>query len=235
MWLGSLLSGLCKVTEGPPADHLCGASAPGLTAFQMTVARLFFSLKSSAGFLLAGGAGLLAQELTDRPTHDLDLFTALPFGHVAAARNEFEDTAAARGWKVQRVRDSETFCRLLVSGEGEDLLIDLALDAPPGRPARTSIVGPTFDPEELAGRKVIALFDRAEARDFVDVYLLAQRFPKDVLLARAAEIDPGFDRKIFADMLASLSRFSGEDLPLSGARLAPLRTFFAAWRTELGG
>jgi hypothetical protein len=35
---------------------------------------------------------------------------------------------------------------------------------------------------------LLALFDRAAAPDFVDVYLLAQRFPKDLLLARAAEI-----------------------------------------------
>lgn len=38
------------------------------------------------------------------------------------------------------------------------------------------MVGPTFDPEELAGRKLTALFDRAAARDFADVFVLAQRF-----------------------------------------------------------
>jgi predicted nucleotidyltransferase component of viral defense system len=35
--------------------------------------------------------------------------------------------------------------------------------------------GPTFALEELAGRKLLALFDRAEARDFADVYDIAQR------------------------------------------------------------
>jgi hypothetical protein len=45
-----------------------GAQAsPELTAFQLEVARLFFGLPESKDFLLAGGAALLAQHLTDRP------------------------------------------------------------------------------------------------------------------------------------------------------------------------
>jgi hypothetical protein len=69
------------------------------------------------------------------------------------------------------VKDSDTFCRLLIHGP-DDLLVDLALDSAPGRPAMASIAGPTFAPAELAGRKLIALFDRAAARDFVDVFTL---------------------------------------------------------------
>jgi hypothetical protein len=38
---------------------------------------------------------------------------------------------------------------------------------------------------------LLALFDRAAGRDFADVRLLARRFGKDVLLARAAQIDAG--------------------------------------------
>ena len=49
---------------------------PYLTEFQVAVARLFFALPESGGFLLAGGAALLAQHLSARPTEDLDFFTA---------------------------------------------------------------------------------------------------------------------------------------------------------------
>jgi Nucleotidyl transferase AbiEii toxin, Type IV TA system len=49
---------------------------PDLSAFQLEVARLFFALPASQGFLLAGGAALLAQHLTARATEDLDFFTA---------------------------------------------------------------------------------------------------------------------------------------------------------------
>jgi Nucleotidyl transferase AbiEii toxin, Type IV TA system len=49
---------------------------PGLPPFQLEVARMLFALPASRGFLLAGGAALLAQHLTARPTEDLDFFTA---------------------------------------------------------------------------------------------------------------------------------------------------------------
>jgi hypothetical protein len=57
-----------------------------LTTFQLEVAQLFFSLAASRGFLLAGGAALLAQHLSSRPTDDLDFFTAPERGHVPSAR-----------------------------------------------------------------------------------------------------------------------------------------------------
>lgn len=174
-----------------------------LTAFQIEVSQAFFALPASRGFLLAGGAALAAQHLTQRPTRDLDIFTSPGAGDVGAARDEFEATASANGWTVRRLRDEETFCRLLVCGP-EDLVLDLALDSRPGRPATASVAGPTFDPAELAGRKVVALFDRAEARDYTDVYELVQRFGKDELLALAAEVDLGFDLRVFAQMLTTL-------------------------------
>jgi Nucleotidyl transferase AbiEii toxin, Type IV TA system len=59
-----------------------GDSTPDLSAFQLEVARLFFALPASRGFLLAGGAALLAQHLTARPTEDLDFFTAPEQGNV---------------------------------------------------------------------------------------------------------------------------------------------------------
>jgi hypothetical protein len=77
-------------------------NASDLSAFQMKVARLFFALPASRGFLLAGGAALLAQHLTARSTEDLDFFTALERGHVLAARDALEAAARQRGWSAQR-------------------------------------------------------------------------------------------------------------------------------------
>ena len=47
---------------------MAGGDQPGLPPFQLEVARMFFALPASRGFLLAGGAALLAQHLTARPT-----------------------------------------------------------------------------------------------------------------------------------------------------------------------
>ena len=94
--------------------------------------------------------------------------------------------------------------------------------------------GPTLAPEELAGHKLLALFDRAAARDFADVYVLARRFGKDALITRAAQIEAGFDTTVLADMMATLDRFTDSEIPVpSGSSAAELRAFYAAWRSEL--
>lgn len=207
-------------------------STSGLTPYQITVAELFFSLPESDGFLLAGGAALAAQHLTSRPTHDLDLFTRAGRSTVPAARKAFETAARERGWSTRRIRDGDTFCRLLVSGD-EELLIDLAVDSPPNLPPSLSVAGPTFGLEELAGRKLLALFDRAEARDFADVYTLAQRYDTTLLINRAAQLDPGFDLATLATMLGSLNRFTNDDLPVDAETVVDLRAFFERWQAQL--
>ena len=148
-------------------------------------------------------------------------------------RDELEAAARQRGWSVERIQDSGTFCRLIIRSGTAERLADLAVDAPPDHPGSVTIAGPTFDPEELAGRKLLALFDRAAARDFVDVYLLAQRFPKDLLLARAAEVDAGFDTLVLAEMIATLARFTDADMPLPGESVPALRAFCEDWHSEL--
>src|SRR5437588_4060102 len=168
---------------------------PGpLSAFQQEVASVFFELAASEGFLLAGGAALVANQLTTRPTQDLDFFRST--STVTAARDELEQAAAERGWPARRIRDEATFVRLLIEGP-ETVLVDLCLDSPPIRPPVETPLGPTFAPDELAARTVIAVFDRAEARDFADLFSLLTRFPKDVILLLANEIDHGFDLGTF--------------------------------------
>lgn len=211
---------------------MAGARGTALTDFQVEVATLFFSLPSSERFLVAGGAALVAQRLTTRPTQDLDFFTASGAATVHAASDELTAAAADRGWPVTRVRDHDTFCRLLVQGP-EDLIVDIALDSSPILPPQSSSLGPTFDARELAGRKVIALFDRAAARDFVDVYMLSRRYSTRTLLSRAQEVDAGFDRRVLADMISLLDRYSDVDLSLGDVDVPALRDFFLQWRTDL--
>jgi predicted nucleotidyltransferase component of viral defense system len=203
-----------------------------LTAFQVEVARLFFSLPESAGYLLAGGAALAAQHLTTRPTRDLDLFTVPTTGDVSRARDAFEAAANRRTWSTQRIQDAGTFCRLIVTGT-EKLLVDLALDSPPRRPPTASIVGPTFAPEELAARKLVALFDRAEPRDFLDVYALVRHFSKEELLTWAQDVDPGLDHAVLADMMRAHARLTNRDFAASPHHVSELRAYFTTWADEL--
>ena len=198
------------------------------------MARAFFALPSSQGFLLAGGAALAAHGLTARPTQDLDLFTSPGRGDVRATLAAFAAVTAERGWDLDVVRESETFARAVVRGGADAVLLDLAVDATPERPPTVTFIGPTLDPDELAARKVVALFDRAEARDFADVYVLAARYGTPRLLELAAAVDAGFDIGVLATMLDSLARFSDQEVPVpTDTDVSAMREFFRRWSEQL--
>lgn len=203
-----------------------------LTDFQREVTQLFFTLPESDGYLLAGGAALVASGLTTRPTQDIDLFTHAPASSVTRARDALVTAVAERGWTATSVRDSATFCRLVISG-AEELIVDLAVDSPPASTPTMTVLGPTLAPLELAARKLLALFGRAEARDFADVFVLVQRFGKRALLDHAAEIDAGFNPSTLGEMLMTIRRFDDEELPVDPGDIAAIRAFYATWASEL--
>ncbi len=204
-----------------------------LSTLQVAVAEIFFGLDEAVGFLVAGGAALVASDLIARPTEDIDLFTAVPTTSVSAASQALQSALGERGFEVVVVQDALTFCRLVVSRAGEETLVDLAVDSPPhGRPTVT-VLGPTLAPLELAGRKLLALFGRAEARDFADVYVLAERFGTQALIDEAQALDAGFDLAVLAQMMGTMDRFEDDEIPLD-ADLPPLaRAFFAEWANEI--
>jgi nucleotidyltransferase AbiEii toxin of type IV toxin-antitoxin system len=207
---------------------------PGqLSPLQVAVAEIFFGLDEAAGFLVAGGAALVASDLIARPTEDIDLFTAAPTTSVSLASHALQVALREQGYEVLIIQDSATFCRLVVSRAGEETLVDLAVDSPPHGGTTMTVLGPTLAPLELAGRKVLALFGRAEARDFADVYVLAERFGTQALIEEAEVLDAGFDLDVLAQMIGTIGRFDEDELPLLEEQRALARTFFAEWADEL--
>jgi hypothetical protein len=136
-------------------------------------------------------------------------------------------TTSLVGWTVEQVQATAPFIRLRVIGDDE-LIVDLAIDSPPGR-ART--VGNRSDVRSRGARrqKLAALFGRAEARDFVDVYVLAQRSGHALLLERAAEVDLGFSADVLSEMMGTLDRSTTTSFP------STLPTSLPSARTLLHG
>lgn len=96
-----------------------------------------------------------------------------------------------------------------------------------------SVAGPTYALKELAGRKVVALFDRFAARDFVDVFALSRRYSKADLLAWARDLNQGLEVPYFVQALDELPRYTDLDLRLGDVDVTALRAFFSAWANEL--
>ena len=107
--------------------------------------------------------------------------------------------------------------------------MDLAADARlfPAEPARPA---PTLSGEELAVDKVLALFGRAEARDFVDLLAVEHRYEFDRLCRLAAEKDRGFKASVFAEMLGRFGRLRREEFELDDRQYEKLSRQVACWR-----
>jgi len=91
-------------------------------------------------------------------------------------------------------------------------------------------------PDEVAADKTLALFGRAAARDLVDVDALSRRYTRQQLFDLAAEKDPGFDPRMFADALRAATRHADAafaELGLDAAARGSLRGRAEEWRVQL--
>lgn len=205
-----------------------------LTPLQERLAGIVRELPEAGGFALAGAGGLVVRGLIERPTLDLDYFT-VPGEEdaVRALADALERTLDHVGLDHSRKRDLPTFLRVEVSDGDDRCEIDLAIDyrALPTEPSR---YGPTLAVRELAANKVLALFDRAEARDFLDLVELTHHFELQSLMDLAAQKDAGFDTTRFLESLASFQRFTPVDFGIDEAEYERLRATVAKWRNDLG-
>ncbi len=183
-----------------------------LSPLQERIARIIAGLSEAEDFALAGGGALIVRGDIDRKTRDLDFF-----GLSAAAVDRLVPVAelALReaGLQVTRVQEGPGFARFVIEDEDDRTELDLASDArlfPADR-------GPGFQilsAEELAADKLLAVFGRAEARDFVDLEALEDRFGLDRLFELAGEKDRGFAPTAFAEMMDRFGRLGRAEFQL---------------------
>ncbi|MCZ7590046.1 MAG: nucleotidyl transferase AbiEii/AbiGii toxin family protein [Gaiella sp.] len=199
-----------------------------LSALQEQVAAIVAGLEEAEEFALAGGAALIVRGEVERRTRDLDFFglTGEAVDRlVPAAERALHDA----GLVVERVQVNPGFARLIVSSADDRTELDFAADArlfpaEPGTPA------PTLRGEELAVDKLLALFGRAEARDFVDLRAVEPRYGLDRLCQLAYEKDHGFDPSVLAEMLSRFNRLRREEFELADAQYEQLGGEVERWR-----
>lgn len=97
-------------------------------------------------------------------------------------------------------------------------------------PIEQGPLGPTLAGEELAINKVLAVFGRAEARDFVDLSALTKRYGLEHLMRRASEKDPGFDTQVFTEMLTRFERLPRDEFEISDRGYETLVRTIEHWR-----
>jgi hypothetical protein len=219
----------------------------GMLARHRQVAEIILSAASEYLVALGGGNALLAHEVTDRPTQDIDVF----FGRIdelADAAPAIEAALAAAGYSVTPIDKAEDLAEIWEeAGEG---LAEWEVTTPDGehvvqvqaghfevlaKPVRVKGIGPVLALDDIAGHKACAMAGRAASRDFVDIAALQEyrkkyRWEKLVELAR--ERDPGLELADFADAVRRLDRIADDRfaalLP-QGRDTAWLRQHFRDW------
>lgn len=199
-----------------------------LTPLQKQVAAIVASLAEAEGFALAGGAALIARGEVQRQTRDLDFFGLTPAA-VDRLVPAVDRALQNAGLVVRHVQENPGFARLIVESEDDRTELDLAADArlfpaEPGEPA------PMLSGQELAVDKVLAVFGRAEARDFLDLAAVEARYSLDRLFELAAEKDRGFTPEMFAEMAGQFSRLRAEEFGIPSGQYEQLARTVLHWQ-----
>lgn len=140
-----------------------------LSDLQQRVAEIVFALDESEGFALAGGGALIAHDVVDRTTRDLDCF-----GPSRDAVDRYWPAIVGAlqeaGFAVEVRVANHGFAKMIVSDPvtGDVTQVDVGFD-PAGKAAVAMLFGRVRAIDDLAADKLLALFGRAAPRDFVDV------------------------------------------------------------------
>jgi hypothetical protein len=206
--------------------------------FHERLARTGLAAAHRFGFALAGGYAVQAAGLLQRPSEDVDLFTAWD------RRDDFTTAVTAvvhtyrdDGLAVDIERQYDTFARLTVTDGQRTSKVELGVDWRANEPILMAI-GPVLHPDDAVANKMGALYGRALARDFVDIDAALQsgRYTREAVLQLAERADHGFDRRIFADALGQANLLDPDDFTgygITEQALDDLRTRFTTWRHEL--
>jgi hypothetical protein len=193
------------------------------------------------GFALAGGYAVQAHGILQRPSEDVDLFTAWDRrDEFAAALSAIASAYRNAGYAVEVAQQFETFARLRVvdpAQPDQPHKVELAANWRAQPPIMMDI-GPVLHADDVAAGKMSALYTRAEPRDFLDVdaAITTGRYTRERLCELAAQADAGFDRRMLAEVFGMLERYPDRRFAAYGAapeHIAELRARFKAWRRDL--
>lgn len=202
-----------------------------LTPLQIRVQRVVAEVIAPSRFALAGGGALISLGLTARQTNDLDYFSS-DESDVAHYVPLVIKALQLDGLAVEMTQQSHSFVRMAVSFESERTELDFGLDARLF-PTQEGEFSPVLSSRELAVDKVLAVFGRAAARDFVDLAALTQFFDLDSLLHLAKEKDPGFELGIFLQATNRFEVIRPMEFGIGNSEHSELEKEVASWQVRV--
>lgn len=201
-----------------------------LTPFQQTIVKAISKSKLRDQFYLTGGTALGVVYLQHRYSLDFDFFTADPMA-VARVPGILEDIAGEIDAQVTFTRTLDTFLQCFFeNAKGERVQIDFAQDSPYRlQPLQfNETLGIQVENLiDIACNKLSALFDRAEPKDFVDIYFICQEvIPFDELVEKARQKHVGLDDYWLAVALQRVEQIEILPQMIKPVTLEELKSFF---------
>ena len=208
-----------------------------LTPFQQQLLKAIGQTEIAENFYLTGGTALAAFFLHHRFSEDLDFFSPDP-NAVRLMQAPLRDVAGRLDATLEFSRTFNTFVECFVtSPDGERVKLDFAQDTP------YRLSPTTFDARyglqidsaiDIASNKLAALFGRAAAKDFVDVFFIHHEmlaFPE--LLRQAREKHVGMDDYWLSISLRRVTTIDFLPRMIKPLELATLHEFFLGLADEL--
>jgi predicted nucleotidyltransferase component of viral defense system len=208
-----------------------------LTPLQRQVLTAIGQTPLARSFYLTGGTALAAFYLHHRYSVDLDFFTADPTV-IIRVPSMMQEIGQQLGLEITFTRTLDTFLEcFLRSQEDERVQMDFAQDTP--YRLEPTHLDETFQINvdnltDIACNKLSALFDRAEPKDFVDIYFLCQEaFSFEQLTKLARQKHVGLDDYWLAVALRRVEQVEFLPRMIKPLSLGKLKTFFLDQASEL--
>ncbi|MEK7550788.1 MAG: nucleotidyl transferase AbiEii/AbiGii toxin family protein [Patescibacteria group bacterium] len=172
----------------------------------------FFSESFASDFYLTGGTALSRFYLNHRESDDIDLFTQnqkIDFSHVNFLVLRILNKL---NLKIIKQINTDTFLQYITKDEKGDLLkIDFVKEIPVHF-GEFKIVGKTRvdSIENIGSNKVLTIFGRRDAKDFIDLYFILQKTKLrfDYLYNLAIQKDLGLSEFYLANSMRQIENIS---------------------------
>ncbi len=204
---------------------------------QERLTRIGLEVIGRRGFVLGGGHAVELHGMTSRPSEDIDLFSPVR-GSPGEAAADLISAYQDADYTVTVLRETADLVQIdVTAADGAACKVDLGVFWRSRAPVLLE-VGPVLHPDDAAGGKMDALFNRWAPRDFLDIdaILASGRYTRQQLLAIAAEHNPGFSPEMFAESLAFLRDIPDREFDAygtTGEKITQMRRTFANWESEL--
>lgn len=199
----------------------------------------FFVGPLAEHFYLTGGTALARFYFHHRESLDLDLFTN-DFGQDFAQVNQVVlGILHALELRITSQVVTDTFIQYIVANTaGTSLKVDLVKDIPVHFGALLVKNGVRVDNlENIGSNKVLAVFGRTDAKDFIDLYWILQHtdFKFDDLYRQAREKDPGLSELYLAYALQNVEKIRLFPRMVQPLPWEDVKAFFQVLARELLG